>query len=72
MNVVNNIGSVEMEVRFVVVIEVHWKFHCEFSLICYSIFDTEKRMLTAILVEDANFHESKNCAQLDVPLIKWS
>ena len=65
MNVVNNIGIVKSTI--VVVIVVNWKFHCEFSLICNSIFDTEKRMLTAILIEDANFYESKNWTQLDVP-----
>ena len=51
MNVVNNIGT---EVRGC---GACWKCHCEFSLICSSIFNTEKRKLTAILIEGASFQE---------------
>ena len=59
MNVVNNICTDTEPI-----IRICWKCHCEFSLICSSIFNTENWKSTAILIEDASFHQSKNWAQL--------
>ena len=45
MNVVDNIGS---KIRQSVILTSHWKRHCEFSLICDSIFNSENRILMRI------------------------